>query len=384
MGIDKCDKVWRKHPEWKVDDGLKKKEETQKEKEWREFKEDRSDREMRLKTKYWAFATLYDAYWSHIGEGLLVAEHFEIDEEIKEELRKKELEDSVKSLLLKFAHRRNLDLKRLDGNGIGVVTHQRRCLGEIFGAQGSRDLLDCVLVGGVPPVRGRKVVKKFVRRRPLNAVRARTNFRIPKPIVPPNRRRRKGLPYFEVFDFEWNDPTLARSGAAGPKTNWFYQNSLATVDPSVGASIIAGVTNLTGRYNSYCVTKMIMTIEITSASTTIVDYFYAWPSGSLTALNTLTPGQVAIVAGNMGGVHGMVQVSGVQALRRTVVATAERLVGPFYQTDLHYSAAFGSTPTSTWGINIGLAAEAAAIPSVNCCVSIRFLGFAFDPNPQFS
>jgi len=272
----------------------------------------------------------------------------------------------------------------VDGNELGVVTGQPRQLGEIFGFQGSRDLSDCMLVGGVPPVRGRKVVRKFTRRRSAVIPRRRINFNVPRPIYPPRRRRRKGLPWSEAFELEWNDPTLARQGVAGPKTNWYYQNSIFETDPNTGASTIAGYTGLSQRYNSYCVTKMVMTIEITSASTTVVDYFYAWPSADLSALNTLTPAQVPVLSGNMGGQHGMVQVSGVKGLKKVVVATGFILVGPFVKTDLHYSAAFGASPASNWGINIGLAAEAAAVPSVNCCVSIRFFGYAFDPNPQFN
>jgi len=236
----------------------------------------------------------------------------------------------------------------------------------------------------MPSTRGRgKIIrtfkgrpKRFVQRRGGN-LGMRANYRvIPRP--------RFGLPYRESFELMWNDPTLTRTGVAAPKTNWYYQNSIFEVDPSVGGSTIAGYTALSQRFLSYCVTKMIMTIEITSASTTVVDFFYAWPSADLAPLNTLTPAQVAVLGGNFGGSHGLVQVSGVKAIKRTVVATGRRLVGDFVKTDLHYSAAFGASPATNWGINIGLAAEGAVNPSVNCFVSIKFIGYAFDPIPQLN
>jgi len=221
---------------------------------------------------------------------------------------------------------------------LDVVVVQPRCLGEIFGNKNSRDLRNCILVGGMPSTRGRgKIIrtfkgrpKRFVQRRGGN-LGMRANYRvIPRP--------RFGLPYRESFELMWNDPTLTRTGVAAPKTNWYYQNSIFEVDPSVGGSTIAGYTALSQRFLSYCVTKMIMTIEITSASTTVVDFFYAWPSADLAPLNTLTPAQVAVLGGNFGGSHGLVQVSGVKAIKRTVVATGRRLVGDFVKTDLHYSA----------------------------------------------
>jgi len=44
----------------------------------------------------------------------------------------------------------------------------------------------------------------------------------------------------------------------------------------------------------------------------------------------------------------------------------------------------GASPATNWGINIGLAAEGAVNPSVNCFVSIKFIGYAFDPIPQLN
>jgi len=399
MGIDKCDRMWRKYPEWKVSDGLKKLEETQKEKEMRESFEDFKDNKFRLSKKYKLLAAQRDAYWSRIGEGFVAAEQFEIREETEEKERKERLENSVRELLLKFAKTRNQRLKSIptydvidvvvsgelvNNDVLDVVVVQPRRLGEIFGNKNSRDLVDCIRVGGMPGTRGgRKLVRKF-RGGPRRFAQRRggnlgmnANYRgIP--------RRRFGLPYKERFDLFWNDPTLTRTGVAAPKTNWYYQNSLAVVDPSFGGSFIAGVTALSLRFLSYCVTKMIMTIDIVSASTTVVDFFYSWPSADLAPLNTLTPSQVAILGGNFGGASGMVQVAGVKATRFVVVATGRRLVGDFVKTDLHYSAAFGASPSTNWGINLGLAAEGAVNPSVNCRVSIQFIGYAFDPIPELS